>query len=96
MHSASVLTRRSVDLDTEIAYWRGVHAEGHLGGYAFADYARLLTLGYDIYLAYPRATEAQLYGLRATGLRFFTVYGPWGRPDMAPLIFSRAVLAPSG
>ncbi|WP_058569419.1 SDR family NAD(P)-dependent oxidoreductase [Xylella fastidiosa] len=35
---------------------------------------------------------AQLYGLRATGLRFFTVYGPWGRPDMAPLIFSRAVM----
>ena len=34
-----------------------------------------------------------LYGLRATGLRFFTVYGPWGRPDMAPLLFSRAVLA---
>jgi UDP-glucuronate 4-epimerase len=31
--------------------------------------------------------------LRATGLRFFTVYGPWGRPDMAPLLFSRAVLA---
>ncbi|MDL5364089.1 SDR family NAD(P)-dependent oxidoreductase [Xanthomonas sp. NCPPB 2654] len=38
-------------------------------------------------------TYAQLYGLRATGLRFFTVYGPWGRPDMAPLLFSRAVLA---
>ncbi len=37
-------------------------------------------------------TYAQLYGLRATGLRFFTVYGPWGRPDMAPLLFSRAVL----
>jgi UDP-glucuronate 4-epimerase len=36
---------------------------------------------------------AHLYGLRATGLRFFTVYGPWGRPDMAPLLFSRAVLA---
>ena len=36
---------------------------------------------------------AQLYGLRATGLRFFTVYGPWGRPDMAPLLFARAVLA---
>ena len=34
-----------------------------------------------------------LYGLRATGLRFFTVYGPWGRPDMAPLLFSRAALA---
>ncbi|PPT98856.1 hypothetical protein XaraCFBP7407_03385 [Xanthomonas arboricola pv. arracaciae] len=67
MHNASVLTRRSVDLDTEIAYWRDVHAEGHLGGYAFADYARLLTLGYDIYLAYPRATEAQLYRVLQDG-----------------------------
>jgi UDP-glucuronate 4-epimerase len=38
-------------------------------------------------------TYAQLFGLHATGLRFFTVYGPWGRPDMAPLLFSRAVLA---
>ena len=38
-------------------------------------------------------TYAQLYQLRATGLRFFTVYGPWCRPDMAPLLFSRAVLA---
>lgn len=38
-------------------------------------------------------TYAHLYRLRATGLRFFTVYGPWGRPDMAPLLFSRAVLA---
>ncbi len=38
-------------------------------------------------------TYAHLYGLRTTGLRFFTVYGAWGRPDMAPLLFSRAVLA---
>ena len=38
-------------------------------------------------------TYAHLYGLRSTGLRFFTVYGTWGRPDMAPLLFSRAVLA---
>lgn len=38
-------------------------------------------------------TYAQLYRLHATGLRFFTVYGPWGRPDMAPLLFARAVLA---
>jgi len=38
-------------------------------------------------------TYAHLFGLRATGLRFFTVYGPWGRPDMAPLLFSRAALA---
>lgn len=37
-------------------------------------------------------TYSHLYGLHATGLRFFTVYGPWGRPDMAPVLFSRAVL----
>lgn len=33
------------------------------------------------------------YGLPATGLRFFTVYGPWGRPDMAPFIFTRKILS---
>jgi UDP-glucuronate 4-epimerase len=34
---------------------------------------------------------AHLYGIPATGLRFFTVYGPWGRPDMAPMLFARAI-----
>lgn len=38
-------------------------------------------------------TYAHLYGFSTTGLRFFTVYGPWGRPDMAPMLFSRAMLA---
>ena len=38
-------------------------------------------------------THSHLYGLPATGLRFFTVYGPWGRPDMAPMLFARAILA---
>ena len=38
-------------------------------------------------------TYAHLYGIPATGLRFFTVYGPWGRPDMAPMLFARAILA---
>jgi UDP-glucuronate 4-epimerase len=38
-------------------------------------------------------TYAHLYGLRATGLRFFTVYGPWGRPDMALFLFTRNILA---
>jgi len=38
-------------------------------------------------------TYAHLYQLPSTGLRFFTVYGAWGRPDMAPVLFSRAVLA---
>ena len=36
---------------------------------------------------------SHLYAIPSTGLRFFTVYGPWGRPDMAPILFSRAVLA---
>lgn len=35
---------------------------------------------------------SQLYGLHATGVRFFTVYGPWGRPDMAPFLFLKSVL----
>jgi len=38
-------------------------------------------------------TYAHLYALPVTGLRFFTVYGPWGRPDMAAYLFTRAILA---
>ncbi len=38
-------------------------------------------------------TYAHLYGLPVTGLRFFTVYGPWGRPDMALFLFTRKILA---
>ncbi len=53
----------------------------------------------SLYAATKRADEliaytyAHLYGIRATGLRFFTVYGPWGRPDMAAFLFTRAILA---
>jgi UDP-glucuronate 4-epimerase len=53
----------------------------------------------SLYAATKAANElmahcyAHLYRLACTGLRFFTVYGPWGRPDMAPLLFSRAILA---
>lgn len=53
----------------------------------------------SLYAATKRADElmahayCQLYGLQVTGLRFFTVYGPWGRPDMAPMLFTRAILA---
>ena len=32
-------------------------------------------------------------GISCTGIRFFTVYGPWGRPDMAPMIFTKAILS---
>jgi UDP-glucuronate 4-epimerase len=37
-------------------------------------------------------TYSHLYGLPTTGLRFFTVYGPWGRPDMAPMIFAKKII----
>jgi UDP-glucuronate 4-epimerase len=37
-------------------------------------------------------TYSHLYGFPSTGLRFFTVYGPWGRPDMSPFIFIKAIL----
>ncbi len=37
-------------------------------------------------------TYTNLYGLNTTGLRFFTVYGPWGRPDMAPMLFANAII----
>ena len=36
---------------------------------------------------------SHLYGIPSTGLRFFTVYGPWGRPDMAPMLFAKAILS---
>ena len=38
-------------------------------------------------------SHARNYGLNVTGLRFFTVYGPWGRPDMTPIMFAKAILA---
>ena len=52
-----------------------------------------------LYAATKKANEqmahsyAHLYGVPATGLRFFTVYGPWGRPDMALFLFTRNILA---
>ena len=35
---------------------------------------------------------SHLYGIPSIGMRFFTVYGPWGRPDMAPMIFANSIL----
>lgn len=52
-----------------------------------------------LYAATKKANEmmahsyAHLYGIPATGLRFFTVYGPWGRPDMALFLFAKAIIA---
>jgi UDP-glucuronate 4-epimerase len=53
----------------------------------------------SLYAATKKSNEltahvySHLYGLNATGLRFFTVYGPWGRPDMSLLIFAKAIIA---
>ena len=52
----------------------------------------------SLYAATKKSNElmahsySHLYGIPATGLRFFTVYGPWGRPDMAPMIFADAII----
>ncbi|MGL1931232.1 MAG: NAD-dependent epimerase [Desulfotalea sp.] len=52
----------------------------------------------SLYAASKKANElmahtySHLYSLPTTGLRFFTVYGPWGRPDMAPFLFTKAIL----
>ena len=53
----------------------------------------------SLYAATKKSNEllahsySHLYNLPTTGLRFFTVYGPWGRPDMAPIIFSKAIVS---
>lgn len=53
----------------------------------------------SLYAATKRSDElmaevyARLFGVASTGLRFFTVYGPWGRPDMSPMLFSDAITA---
>ncbi|MBO4923694.1 MAG: NAD-dependent epimerase [Bacteroidales bacterium] len=52
----------------------------------------------SLYAASKKSNElmahayAKLYGIPCTGLRFFTVYGPWGRPDMAPMLFASAIM----
>jgi UDP-glucuronate 4-epimerase len=52
----------------------------------------------SLYAATKKSNElcahaySHLFGLHATGLRFFTVYGPWGRPDMSAFLFARAIL----
>ncbi len=53
----------------------------------------------SLYAATKKANEliahsySHLYKIPSTGMRFFTVYGPWGRPDMAPMLFTKAILA---
>ena len=66
---------------------------------AVLDVATMSIIRSRLYAASKKANElmahsyAHLFRLPATGLRFFTVYGPWGRPDMAMWIFAKAILA---
>jgi len=52
----------------------------------------------SLYAATKKSNElmahvySHLFGIPATGLRYFTVYGPWGRPDMSPVLFARAIM----
>ena len=52
----------------------------------------------SLYAATKKSNEltahaySHLFGLRSTGLRYFTVYGPWGRPDMSPMLFAHAIM----
>lgn len=53
----------------------------------------------SLYAASKKSNElmahcySKLYGIPATGIRYFTVYGPWGRPDMAPMLFAKSISA---
>lgn len=74
-----------------------VYGERPLGGSGFRE-DEPCTAPVSLYAATKRSCElmsqsyATLYGLRMSGLRFFTVYGPWGRPDMAYFGFARKIL----
>lgn len=74
-----------------------VYGERPLGGTGFRE-DEPCTAPVSLYAATKRSCElmsqsyATLYGLRMSGLRFFTVYGPWGRPDMAYFGFAQKIL----
>ena len=80
------------------ALWRALDTETGDRTYfeAFSIEDRV-DLPVSLYAATKRAGElmahcySHLYAIPATGLRFFTVYGPWGRPDMSAYIFTRAI-----
>ncbi len=69
------------------------------GGYQTLPYRESQNVGHPVslYAATKKANElmahtySHLFRIPTTGLRFFTVYGPWGRPDMAPMLFARAI-----
>ena len=71
------------------------------GGNKLTPFSELHSVNHpvSIYAATKRANElfahtySHLYNIPSTGMRFFTVYGPWGRPDMAPMIFANSIIS---
>ncbi len=82
---------------TNLVYASSSSVYGDAGDRPLAEIDASLCDPVSVYAATKRSDEmlarcyCQMYGIRATGLRFFTVYGPWGRPDMAPMLFARAI-----
>lgn len=80
-----------------LAYASSSSVYGLNGNYPFSTHDNV-DHPISLYAATKKANElmahtySHLYGLPTTGLRFFTVYGPWGRPDMALFIFTKAIL----
>ena len=88
---------RSLPQLEHIVYASSSSVYGGLAEAPFAVDARVDT-PISLYAATKKAGElighvyGHLFAVPATGLRFFTVYGPWGRPDMAAFLFTRAIL----
>ena len=88
--------RHLVYASSSSVYGERAIGEGGSGAFSEADVADTPR---SLYAATKRANElmsasyASLYGMPQSGLRFFTVYGPWGRPDMAYFSFTRKILA---
>ncbi|MBM3540903.1 MAG: SDR family NAD(P)-dependent oxidoreductase, partial [Alphaproteobacteria bacterium] len=96
-HFAVIELCRGLKAFTHLVYASSSSVYGGNTKLPFSDEDRVDT-PVSLYAATKRADElmshcyAHLYGLPMTGLRYFTVYGPWGRPDMAAFIFTRAIL----
>jgi len=82
----------------ELLYASSSSVYGTNTGYPFQEDIKTET-PISLYAASKKCNElmahtySHLFGLRTSGLRFFTVYGPWGRPDMALFLFTKAILA---
>ena len=108
-HPATCLQHNITAFGTVLEWCRQLQVEHLVYASSSSVYGANVTMPYapeqavdhpvSLYAASKRANElmahtySHLFGLPTTGLRFFTVYGPWGRPDMAPWLFRAAIRA---